>query len=107
MPYPNRDTEGLAKSRLGTFYSYEGPARVSRDDGEALPDHLDFITYHKNGSLEALAAAPDGTLYTLPERLDAKQHPIYRYTNGALIKLPERLNNKKKSFPIYRYSNGR
>lgn len=85
LPYPKRDTEGLAKSRVGTFYSYEDSGRVSRDTGEDLPSHPDFAKYERNGSLEALAAAPDGTLYTLPERSKAKgkPFPIYRYSKGA------------------------
>lgn len=83
LPYPRRDTEGLATSPTGTFYSYERPGRVSRDTGEAIPSHPDFATHHRNGSLEALAAAPDGTLYTLPEQSGGADDPfpIYRYSS--------------------------
>ncbi len=85
LPYPDRDTEGLAKSQSGTFYSYEDPGRVSRSNGEPLPSHPDFARYDENGSLEALAAAPDGTLYTLPERSSARHEPfpIYRFRGGS------------------------
>ena len=83
LPYPERDTEGLAKSQNGTFFSYEGPGRISRDNGTAISSHPDFIRYKKNKSLEALAAARDGTLYTLPEKPARRgaPFPIYRYKN--------------------------
>ena len=47
LPYPERDTEGLAKSQNGTFFSYEGPGRISRDNGTAISSHPDFIRYKK------------------------------------------------------------
>lgn len=95
LPYPDRDTEGLATSRAGTFYSYENPGRVSRASGAALPSHPDFITFDENGSLEALAATLDGTLYTLPERTGSREEPfpIYRFANGRwdiIARLPRR-----------------
>lgn len=84
LPFPHRDTEGLAISDGGTFFSYEGPARISSASGDAIPGHPDFADLHPNGSLEALAAAPDGTLYTLPERSGGHTtpFPIYRYRAG-------------------------
>ncbi|WP_223428619.1 esterase-like activity of phytase family protein [Tateyamaria pelophila] len=51
LPYPNRDTEGLAKSEAGTFYSYENPGRVSRETGEPLPSHPDFAYSSGEGRL--------------------------------------------------------
>jgi hypothetical protein len=86
QPQPHRDSEGLALSDDQMFYSYEGPAEVWGADRLRLPDHADFGTYPLNGSLEALAASHDGTLYTLPERVGGMNDggtafPIYRFAN--------------------------
>ncbi|WP_415404979.1 esterase-like activity of phytase family protein [Tateyamaria sp. SN3-11] len=84
QPQPHRDSEGLAYAGDQLFFSYEGPAEVVAQDGTTLPSHPDFATYHPNGSLEALAADADGTLYTLPERSGdvARAFPVYRFQNG-------------------------
>jgi len=84
------DSEGLARradERL--FVSFEGGARVwtYRDTGSAavrIPNHPDFSAMQRNSSLEALAIAPDGTLYTMPERSGdmTRPFPVYRYRNG-------------------------
>lgn len=81
QPRPNRDSEGLAYAAGTLFFSYEGPGRVVAQSGKALPIHPDFATFPDNGSLEALAGASDGTLYTLPERSGGSTlpFPIYRY----------------------------
>ena len=85
QPQPHRDSEGLAFAGETLFFSYEGPGEVVDQSGRALPPHPDFAGYHPNGSLEALAGAPDGTLYTLPERSGdtARLFPIYRFRNGS------------------------
>ena len=85
LPFGTRDTEGLATSNSGTFISYEDPGNVSTASGTMLPSHPDFADLPENGSLEALAAAPDGTLYTLAENPDTGDAPfaIYRYRDGA------------------------
>ncbi|KIC49607.1 esterase-like activity of phytase family protein [Tateyamaria sp. ANG-S1] len=85
QPYPNRDSEGLALAGDTLFFSYEDPGRIASHDGTQVPSHPDFATYSRNGSLEALAADADGTLYTLPERSGDKNRPfpIYRYKNGT------------------------
>jgi len=81
QPQPHRDSEGLAQSDRHMFFSYEGPAEVWRADKTRLPSHPDFAAYPPNGSLEALAAAPDGTLYALPEQSGGRRQPfpIYRF----------------------------
>lgn len=84
------DSEGLAFGPDGgIFVSFEGAHRVFRyadlgQDAQALPSHPGFAGLISNGSLEALAAAPDGTLYTLPERSghQTRPFPIFRYRNG-------------------------
>jgi len=85
QPRPNRDSEGLARTDDTLFFSYEGPGAVVAHDGAQVPPHPDFAAYPPNGSLEALAASPDGTLYTLPERSGdpARGFPIYRHRDGA------------------------
>lgn len=84
QPRPHRDSEGLAWDGDTMFYSYEGPAAVVGADGTRLAPHADFAQYKPNGSLEALAASPDGTLYTLPERSGDRNvpFPIYRRADG-------------------------
>lgn len=85
---PNRnDSEGLAVATDGTVYiSFESVARVlryDRIDGPAanLLTPREFSAFQTNSALEALAIAPDGTLYTLPERsgdMD-RPFPVWRY----------------------------
>lgn len=89
------DAEGLAIRADGRLYvSFEGYHRVwtwrgtdVMNGGEAawLPRHPDFKTMQSNSALEALAIAPDGALYTLPERSGrySAPFPVYRYTDGA------------------------
>lgn len=84
------DTEGLAVLPDGTvFVSLEGPARVlryARVGGSAtvLPVPGEFRGMQKNSSLEALAAADDGTLYTIPERSGRLERPfpVFRFREG-------------------------
>ncbi|APX13311.1 esterase-like activity of phytase family protein [Tateyamaria omphalii] len=85
QPHPDRDSEGLARTDDTLFFSYEDPGRISAGDGTQVPSHPDFATYARNGSLEALAADANGTLYTLPERSGGTERPfpIYRYRGGA------------------------
>lgn len=85
QPQSHRDSEGLAFAGDDLFFSYEGPGEVVAQSGKRLPSHPDFATYHVNGSLEALAGAPDGTLYTVPERSGHvdRAFPIYRFRDGA------------------------
>ncbi|QQA42928.1 esterase-like activity of phytase family protein [Pelagovum pacificum] len=84
------DTEGLAVAPDGTAWiSLEGEARVlrySQLDGvpTELPAHPDFAGMRDNRALEALALAPDGSLYTLPEVPgDDGLFPVYRYAGGT------------------------
>ncbi len=85
------DAEGLALTAEGRIYvSFEQVARVwAYDDwlGPAIPmpSHPDFAGFPANGGLEALAVAPDGTLYTVPEQAAAgpERRKVYRYRNGA------------------------
>lgn len=84
------DSEGLALARDGSvFISFEGMARVVRypqDDGPAkpLPRPAAFKQFQSNSALEALAIAPDGTLYTMPERSGSRSapFPVWRFRNG-------------------------
>ena len=86
----HQDAEGLAIRKDGRiFISFEQYHRVwtySAPDSEAawLPRHGDFADMQNNSSLEALAVASDGTLYTLPERSGRlrRPFPVYRYRNG-------------------------
>ena len=83
------DSEGLALAPDGSvFVSFEGAARVLHyprlgGSAENLPVAPDFRRMQLNAALEALAIAPDGILYTLPEQ--TAQHdqpfPVYRFRN--------------------------
>ena len=84
------DSEGLAMDASGKlFISFEGHHRVWRYDqfaakATAIGSHPDFRKFQVNSGMEALAIAPDGTLYTMPERsgkLD-RPFPVYRFRNG-------------------------
>lgn len=85
------DSEGLAIAADGTAYiSFENVARVLRYatlDGPAenLPTPPAFAVLQTNSALEPLAIAPDGTLYTLPERSGAldRPFPVWRFRNGT------------------------
>ena len=85
------DSEGLALREDGRlFVSFENYHRVwtYRDtDSEAawLPRHDAFKTLQRNSAMEALAIAPDGALYALPERSGrkARPFPVYRYADGT------------------------
>jgi hypothetical protein len=85
------DSEGLAIAPNGNIYiSFEGLARVREQDGmtgtpHLLPSHPDFDTLIFNSALEALAIAPDGALYTIPERSGRpdRPFPVYRFRNGT------------------------
>lgn len=85
------DSEGLALAPDGSVYiSFEGLARVAHypSDGgaaEKLPRPKQFDRMQPNSSLEALAIAPDGTLYTMPERSGSLHvpFPVWRYRNGS------------------------
>ena len=90
MPHRFADSEGLALAEDGSVYlSFEGVARVAHfatDGGPAhdLPRPPAFKHMQRNSALEALAIAPDGTLYTMPERSGSltKPFPVWRYRDG-------------------------
>ena len=80
------DTEGLGLTPEGALYlSVEWIHEVWElmQDGRVsrLPTAARFSDLPHNGSLEAIAIAPDGTLYTLPETIkDGETHfPLYHY----------------------------
>ncbi len=94
------DSEGLALTADGALYiSFELENRVARfnADGswaEDLPRPREFYGLERNWGLEALAAAPDGSLYTLPEGdvRGVRSFPVYRYAAGQWTRaftLPE------------------
>ncbi|MEY4982984.1 MAG: hypothetical protein RIR62_1250 [Pseudomonadota bacterium] len=86
-----RDSEGLAIAPDGTAHiSFEQVPRVLRyadlgGSAENLPTPDAFAAFDRNSALEALAIAPDGTLYTLPELSPAADlpFPVWRFRDGA------------------------
>ena len=85
------DAEGIAIGPGGqTFLSFEQAQRVVRMDPKTqttirLPDHPDFDRMARNKQLEALAIHPNGTLFTLAERVPAnrKTFPLYAFSNDT------------------------
>ena len=87
------DSEGLAIGLDGlAFVSFENRTRVARLDLETgmtrdLEGHPDFARLPRNGSLEALAIAPHGALFAVPEDPpeDASMggFPVYRWADGV------------------------
>jgi hypothetical protein len=81
------DAEGIARVGDGFYVSFEGLHRVMHhaDGIDAAPRRIDrpegFEAFGVNAGLEALAAAPDGTLYAVPEKPDAEGLPFdcWRY----------------------------
>ncbi len=90
LTHARADSEGLAIAPDGTlFVSFEIAPRVLRYDrlfgpAQFLPIPRDFSKMTLNGALEALAIAPDGALYTLPEESVRNDGAfgIYRYRDG-------------------------
>ncbi|WP_299607807.1 esterase-like activity of phytase family protein [uncultured Tateyamaria sp.] len=84
VAWENRDSEGLAWASNRLYVSYEGPAEVSTASGRALPRAPNYWIFPGNRGFEALAGAPDGTLYAIPERGPARSDPIpvFRYLAG-------------------------
>jgi len=84
------DSEGLAIGTDGTIWvSFEIAPRLLQYEqmfGPAsyLPIPRDFSKMALNGALEALAVAPDGALYTLPEESIRRDggFPVYRFRDG-------------------------
>lgn len=85
QPAAQRDSEGLAFAGATLFFSYEDPADVRADNGTVLPRDPAFDLYEKNAGFEALAGAPDGTLYAIPERSggSTQPFPVHRFRDGA------------------------
>ncbi|MCG3269149.1 esterase-like activity of phytase family protein [Yoonia sp. I 8.24] len=85
------DSEGIAVAKSGAIYvSFEGVHGVRQFDGvdgasTPFPTADAFAGMQNNSSLEALAIAPDGALYTIPERSGraTRPFPIYRFKNNA------------------------
>jgi hypothetical protein len=82
------DAEGLAVAADGSYWiSFERWARVARyqsptSKAEWIEDHPSFFDYADNRQLEALALAPDGHLYTFPEKPLSEGFPIYKLTDA-------------------------
>jgi len=85
------DSEGLALAPDGTlFISFEGVPRIRQQSGlygypALLPGHEDFGRMTANEALEALAIAPDGALFAIPEQTLTGEgpFPVYRFRNGT------------------------
>lgn len=87
----NADGEGLAIGSGGRiFTSFEANHRVMVQENisqgsDFLPKHPDFRGLQNNSGLEALAIAPDGVLFAIPERSGklTRPFPLYRYDGGG------------------------
>jgi hypothetical protein len=107
VPTSREDAEGLTMRRDGRLYvSFEGYARVwtyasAASKAAWIPRHPDFAGMQGNSSLEALAIAPDGSLYTLPERSGERSRPfpVYRW-NGRVWSQPFTLPRRGDYLPV-------
>ena len=85
------DSEGITLMPGGGFcVSFERRVRVwCYEDWTGTPSqlagHADFVDFWVNGGPEALAAGPDGALYTIPENRTGPWHSrwVYRYRDGV------------------------
>jgi hypothetical protein len=101
------DAEGLAITLNGkAFVSFEHRHRVASldlDSGKTVPiaPHPDFALLQLNSGLEALAAHPDGNLYTLPERSGdtATPFPLYAF-DGNAWRIAARLPRRGPFLPV-------
>lgn len=85
------DAEGLAITEDGDLYVvFERWAHVWRYDdplGAAtnIKSHETFRDFSENWQLEAIAVAPDGTLYAISEKPLAEGFPLYRLDGKAWV----------------------
>jgi len=95
------DAEGLAFDGQGGFLvSFEGLHRIKRYAAPDAPSRNgprcpQFRRLQKNSGLEALARAPDGTVYAIPERSGRwkRPFPVYRMRGrrcDARLRIPRR-----------------
>jgi hypothetical protein len=85
------DSEGLAFGPDGAFYvSFEWTHGIRRftainEPAGPLLTSPDFAQLQDNSSLEALAIAADGAVYTMPERsgIATRPFPVFRLQNGV------------------------
>lgn len=91
LPRLESDSEGLAIGVDGSLYvSFESTSGVRRFSGADHPagpllETPAFAQLQKNASLEALAIAPDGTLFTMPERSGSamRDFPVFQLKDGV------------------------
>lgn len=97
---PYSDSESLEALPDGSFLvSFEDKDRIARFSAEGqqieqLPSPREFSGFERNSGLEAMAVAPDGAVFAMPEG-DAggvTSFPVFRYTQGRWsipFRLPE------------------
>lgn len=102
-----RDTEGLARDAEGRLYvSLESDNRVLRRDLDgtwsALPTHPDIQSLPNNRGLEALAIAPDGAIYALPEYSQDLQSPfpVFRFRSDKGWDQPMSISRDDGLLPV-------
>ncbi len=100
VEFPDFDSEGLAVMPDGRrIVSFEGKPRIwvyDTPSSNAAPirSNTAFNGLQPNSGLEALAAGPDGTLYTIPERSgrQTRPFPVWRYRSNwdVAFEIPRR-----------------
>jgi len=101
------DTEGLARDRDGRIYiSLESDNRIisrTKDgDWSILPPFPAIDALPPNKGLEALAIAPDETIYALPESSDGllDPFPVFRYRSDAGWDQPMSITRTQGHVPV-------
>jgi hypothetical protein len=72
---------GLEGRGGGRILAYDRPGAVAR----RVPVPPAFASFPLNGGIEALAAAPDGTLYVVPETASGEVFPVWRRRGGWTV----------------------
>ncbi len=89
LPAHMSDAEGIAIRPNGRIYiSFEGIHRVwtlldIHQQTAWLPRPPGYKNFPRNGSLEALAIAPDGTIFTMLEDPKGPATPVFTYRAGV------------------------
>jgi hypothetical protein len=101
------DTEGLARGADGRIYiSLEADNRIisrtKEGDWSILPSYPAIDALPPNKGLEALAIAPDETIYALPEASDGllDPFPVFRYRSGTGWDQPMSITRSRGHVPV-------
>jgi len=104
---PVRDSEGLAVSHDGTvFVSLESDNRIVKREAtggwSSLPEFAPLTNLPRNKGIEALALAPDGALFAIPESSPALALPfeVFRFRAETGWDVPFEISRSDGFLPV-------